>query len=57
MRVYGDGTKELELKILQGTTHRLFSTSEAFSTTSIFLEQLGFQMSPGTIEFVVVAEH
>jgi hypothetical protein len=57
MRVYGDWTKELEFKILQRTTHHLFSTLEAFSTTSIFLEQLGFQMSPGTIEFVVVAEH
>jgi hypothetical protein len=57
MRVYGDWTKELEFKILQRTTHHLFSTLEAFSTTSIFLEQLGFQMSSGTIEFVAVAEH
>jgi hypothetical protein len=56
MRVYGCWTKELELKILQKTTHHPCSTLEAFSTIFISLEQLGFQVSSSTEEFVGVVE-
>jgi hypothetical protein len=48
--------KELELKVLQSTTHHLFSTLEVFPTTFIFLEQLGFRVSVVAEDLVVVAE-
>jgi hypothetical protein len=48
--------KGVELKILQRTTHHLFSTLEVLFINSIFLEQLGVQVSSGAVEFVDVAE-